>query len=93
MSQKHVEKHIRKERRISFRQRSMFWISLSILFSLILIINIPFIVASRPLYSNGVLILTSILLIISLSLGSINELCDLIKKYDDEFHVDVDKIE
>jgi len=88
-----IKKHIRKERRFSFKQRSILWASLSVFFSLILIINIPFIIASKPLYSNDVLILITMILIISLALGSINQLCDLIKKYDDEFELDVDKLE
>ena len=88
-----IKRHIRKERRLSFKQRSILWASLSVFFSLILMINIPFIVASKPLYSNNILILIAVTLIISLALGSINQLFDLIKRYDDEFQLDVDKLE
>jgi hypothetical protein len=81
---KFISKHIRKDRRISFKNQTIIWGIISIIF--LVLIPLSFLYKSIELIS-----LVVFLWLISFSLCSINYLCNIIKKYDDKLTIGHDK--
>ena len=76
--EKFILKHIRKDRRLSFKQRSTIWIVLTVTFSLLLPLTLL-------IDKFDYLYIVNTFLLISLFFCSIENLCNILKKYDDKF--------
>ena len=80
---KYILKHIRKKRKLSFKFRSRIWATLALIFSLLLVVIVL-------MDKSGCLIIVNTLLIISFLFCAIDNLSNIIKKYDDKFKWDIE---
>lgn len=75
---KFISRHIRKDRKVSFKQRSTIWLVLTITFSLLLPLTL---LIDKFDYSY----IVNTLLLISLFFCSTENICNILKKYDYKF--------